>query len=96
MYSWWEVLLIISATIWQIVLGCWILQNRTGDARNFFPVGMPKKTTAPEQQPIKAVEVSQKKSIQVDAPDSHSVKMDEHEKKTVVTQKDKLKQLRRG
>jgi len=93
MYSWWEVLLIISAAIWQIVLGCWLLQKRTGSIRSFFPT---KKTEIPEQQPIKAIEVAQKKSIQVETPDSHSVKMDEHEKKTVITQKDKLKQLRRG
>ncbi len=92
------ILIVISATIWQIVAAIWVLcriipQGTTSQATRAIQT-KPPILQDPQHKPIGVVETHSKSAVMVGKPDSINVKMDSVEKKSVVTQKDKLKQLR--
>ncbi len=97
-------LLIYSALIWQIVLGCyilliWVSKNFKFHKSPNLNIGEVIKTSTIEETKVKKdmgpIEVDINKSMIVDTKsDESSVKLDEKIKGKVKTQKDKLKKLR--
>ena len=98
-------LLIYSALLWQIVLGCYILLIWVSKNIKFTqsPVLNISETTKSgsliEEKKVKKdlgpIEVDVKKNVVMDTKsDESSVKLDEKIKGKVKTQKDKLKKLR--
>ncbi len=92
------ILIIISATIWQIVAAIWVLSYIVPRKRLSQATQVIHASTQTHQEtshkPVGVVETHSKSAVMVGKPDSINVKMDSVEKKSVVTQKDKLKQLR--
>ena len=97
-------LLIYSALIWQVVLGCyillmWVSKNFKFQKSPNLNIGEVIKTSTIEETKVKKnmgpIEVDIKSNVIMDTKsDESSVKLDEKIKGKVKTQKDKLKKLR--
>ena len=87
-----------SLILWQIGFIVWILLKLfyKPSGKKFVPTAIPAvEVTTPKVQPGH-IDVEMKKKIALQKPTTSSVKSDEVIKGKVSTQKDKLKQLRRG
>ena len=100
--DWWT-LLLISAIIWQCIVGILLIMRYYFNNIEVLPnqvgttvISRQKQQSQPTvQQPIKAVEVETKKHIELVKTDTQHVRMDEETRGKVKTQKDKLRALRR-
>ena len=98
-------LLIYSALLWQVVLGCyilliWVSKNFKFQKSPNLNIGEVVKTSVIEETKVKKdmgpIEVDVKKQMIMDTKsDESSVKLDEKIKGKVKTQKDKLRSLRK-
>ena len=98
---------IYSVLIWQSVLGVWIVarwyaKNVTRSPNIISNNTLPTQIVGGEEQlvtnkgPVGVVDVDVKKQITITDADVSDLSSDEEIKGKVKTQKDKLKQLRRG
>ena len=97
-------LLIYSALLWQVVLGCyvlliWVSKNLKFQKSPNLNIGEVVRTSVIEETKVKKdmgpIEVDVKSNMIMDTKsDESSVKLDEKIKGKVKTQKDKLKKLR--
>jgi hypothetical protein len=97
---------IYSVLIWQSVLGLWIIARwyakNVNRSPNIIQQTLPTQIVGGEEQlvtkkgPVGVVDVDVKKQITITDADVSDLTSDEEIKGKVKTQKDKLKQLRRG
>ena len=97
---------IYSVLIWQSVFGLWIITRwytkNVNRSPNIIQQTLPTQIVGGEEQlvtkkgPVGVVDVDVKKQITITDADVSDLSSDEEIKGKVKTQKDKLKQLRRG